>query len=273
MTSEYRSESSHSVGHRDAGNLAELSHVPPSVSPRAVSSRLRPACGTRLFTTPGAVAGGAATRVRPGVASLPSPPRLDQVLVERRRPRSASSAWPAQARSRVSTTALSGEHGHPVRVLDHRRVRVGRPGDREDRPHRRRPVWLCPLHDVGHRQRSGESGARCDDHPVAVVDHRYRPAPVKTASTAPAKSRFVAVPRHEPVVVVMAGVSRGRPAHAQHPADVCGVPTRFVRSPPRWCGCRPRWLQADRRFRRHLDGVRPWHIWHYRAEVATLVDY
>ena len=22
----------------------------------------------------------------------------------------------------------------------------------------------------------------------------------------------------------------------------------------------------------HLDGVRPWHIWHYRAEVATLVD-
>jgi ribosomal protein S18 acetylase RimI-like enzyme len=23
----------------------------------------------------------------------------------------------------------------------------------------------------------------------------------------------------------------------------------------------------------HLDGVRPWHIWHYRAEVATLVDY
>jgi hypothetical protein len=23
----------------------------------------------------------------------------------------------------------------------------------------------------------------------------------------------------------------------------------------------------------HLDGVRPWHIWHYRAEVATLADY
>jgi len=23
----------------------------------------------------------------------------------------------------------------------------------------------------------------------------------------------------------------------------------------------------------HLGGVRPWHIWHYRAEVATLVDY
>ena len=23
----------------------------------------------------------------------------------------------------------------------------------------------------------------------------------------------------------------------------------------------------------HLDGVRPWHIWHYRAAVATLVDY
>ena len=23
----------------------------------------------------------------------------------------------------------------------------------------------------------------------------------------------------------------------------------------------------------HLDGVRPWHIWHYRAEVATLVEY
>ena len=23
----------------------------------------------------------------------------------------------------------------------------------------------------------------------------------------------------------------------------------------------------------HLDGVRPWHIWHYRAEVATLVDH
>jgi ribosomal protein S18 acetylase RimI-like enzyme len=23
----------------------------------------------------------------------------------------------------------------------------------------------------------------------------------------------------------------------------------------------------------HLAGVRPWHIWHYRAEVATLVDY
>ena len=22
----------------------------------------------------------------------------------------------------------------------------------------------------------------------------------------------------------------------------------------------------------HLDGVRPWNIWHYRAEVATLVD-
>ena len=22
----------------------------------------------------------------------------------------------------------------------------------------------------------------------------------------------------------------------------------------------------------HLDGVRPWHIWHYRAAVATLVD-
>ena len=22
----------------------------------------------------------------------------------------------------------------------------------------------------------------------------------------------------------------------------------------------------------HLDGVRPWHIWHYRAEVATLQD-
>lgn len=22
----------------------------------------------------------------------------------------------------------------------------------------------------------------------------------------------------------------------------------------------------------HLDGMRPWHIWHYRAEVATLVD-
>ena len=21
----------------------------------------------------------------------------------------------------------------------------------------------------------------------------------------------------------------------------------------------------------HLEGVRPWHIWHYRAEVATLV--
>ena len=23
----------------------------------------------------------------------------------------------------------------------------------------------------------------------------------------------------------------------------------------------------------HLDGVRPWHIWHYRAQVATLVNY
>ena len=22
----------------------------------------------------------------------------------------------------------------------------------------------------------------------------------------------------------------------------------------------------------HLDGVRPWHIWHYRGEVATLLD-